>query len=162
GELKLPSAAPLRAAGRVTIEEPGAPTKIDYDIQSGEQGVVAEVSSLTRLDQPRRLREQVDARFGGEVASRARYDAVKDGVDAEVRVNLVDNRHPSLNAQRLDVAAMARGRASEPNLELLANLTGARSGARTWSRLRVHARGTSEELDVRAQAYGEKPDRIDL
>jgi len=79
-----------------------------------------------------------------------------------VRVNLTDIRHPSLNANRLDVAAHARGRASEPNLELLANLTGLRAGNRTWSRLRVHALGTSDEVDVRAQAYGNKPDRVDV
>ena len=62
---------------------------------------------------------------------------------------MTDIRHPSVRAGRLDVAAMARGRASEPNLELLANLTGVRAGDRTWSRLRVHALGTSDEFLAR-------------
>ena len=162
GKLALPSEAPLATSGRMTIDEPGAPTKIDYDVQSGDRGVVAEVSSLTQLDGPRRLRELSGARVRGEVASRARYDAVNDQVDAELRVNLTDIRHPQLDANRFDVAAHARGRASEPHLELLANLTGVRSGNRSWSRLRVHALGTSEEVDVRAQAYGNKPDRVEL
>lgn len=162
GKLALPSEAPITTSGRVTISEPGAPTKIDYDVQSGDKGVVANVSSMTQIDQPRRLRELSGARFSGEVASRARYDAVSDQVDAEVRVNLTDIRHPQINANRLDVAAHARGRASEPNLELLANLTGVRSGNRTFSRVRVHALGTSDEVDVSAQVYGNKPDRVDL
>jgi len=162
GKLALPSEAPVNTSGRVTIDEPGAPTKIDYDVQSGDQGVVANVASMTQLDQPKRLRELSGARFTGEVATRARYDAVKDEVDAELRVNLADIRHASVNANRLDVAARAQGRASEPNLELLANLTGVRAGNRTWSRLRVHALGSSDEIDVRAQAYGKKPDRVDV
>jgi autotransporter translocation and assembly factor TamB len=162
GKLDLPSEAPLATSGRATISEPGAPTQIDYEVHSGERGVVATVSSLTRVDQPQRLREQTGARVAGEIASRARYDAVHDLVDAEVRVNLTDIRHPEFRANRLDVAAMARGRASAPHLELLANVTGARAGTRTWSRLRVHAIGTSAEFDVRAQAHGNKPDRIDV
>jgi translocation and assembly module TamB len=161
GKLELPSEAPLATTGRATIDEPGAPTQIDYEIRSGERGIIANVSSMTRVDQPKRLRDLSGARATGEVASRARYDAVHDLVDAEVRVNLTDIRHPDLKANRLDVAAMARGRASAPDLELLANLTGVQAGTRSWSRLRVHARGTSEALDVRAQAYGNKPDRID-
>jgi autotransporter translocation and assembly factor TamB len=162
GKLDMPSEAPLATAGRLTINEPGAPTQIDYDVHSGDRGIIAIVSSMTRVDQPQRLREQSGARVTGEVASRARYDAVHDLVDAEVRVNLTDIRHPDVKANRLDVAARARGRASAPDLELLANLTGVRAGNRTWSRLRVHALGTSEALDVRAQAYGKKPDKVDV
>jgi autotransporter translocation and assembly factor TamB len=162
GKLDLPNEAPLAATGRVTISEPGAPTQLDYEVHSGDRGVVAVVSSMTRVDQPQRLREQSGARVSGEVASRARYDTVHDLVDAEMRVNLTDIRHPELKATRLDVSARARGRASAPDLELLANLTGVRAGNRTWSRVRVHALGTSDELDVRAQAYGKKPDKIDV
>lgn len=162
GKLDLPSAAPLATSGSMTIKEPGAPTQIDYEIHSGDRGIVAVVSSMTRVDQPQRLREQSGARVSGEIASRARYDSVHDLVDAEVRVNLTDIRHPDVKANRLDVAARANGRASAPGLELLANLTGVRAGNRTWSRVRVHALGTSEELDVSAQAYGKKPDKVDV
>jgi translocation and assembly module TamB len=160
GRLQMPKDAPLTTAGALEIGEPGAATKIDYDVHSSPAGVVANVASLTKVEKPPRLREMSGAQLTGEIASRARYDAVADRVDAELRINVTDIRHPQLRAARLDVAAMARGRASEPKLELLANLVDAASGGRKFPRVRVHALGTSEELNVRAQVYGDQPDAV--
>src|SRR5690606_19440568 len=152
----------LVTRGRVQLDEPGAPTRLDYDVRSDGRGVVADVSSLTTVDDPPRLRELAGMRLSGEVASRAHLDTAADEVDAALRAHLVDLRHPSLKASRLDVAAHARGRASAPDLELLAHLTGVSAGPRTWSRLRVHALGTPDELNVEARAYGDAPDQVDL
>jgi autotransporter translocation and assembly factor TamB len=163
GDAKMPNDAPLTTQGRVEITEPGAPTQIDYDVTSGDAGVVATLSSLTRVDKPARLRELGGGLvMTGEVASRARYDTAADQVDAEVRINMTDVRHPQARAARLDVAAMARGRASAPNLELLANVTGIAAGSRKFARVRLHALGTSEELKVGAQMYGNRPDKVDF
>jgi translocation and assembly module TamB len=162
GQLKMPSDAPLTTAGVIEIAEAGAPTTIDYDVTSSDAGVIAKVSSLTKVDKPPRLREASGAQLSGEIASRAHYDASRDVLDAEVRVNMTDLRHPELRAARLDVAALARGKASRPDLELLVNLTGVRAQDRRFSRVRVHALGTSEELKVGAQAYGTKPDKVDF
>jgi translocation and assembly module TamB len=161
GQLQMPAGAPLAARGKVQITEPGAPTDIDYDFQSRQAGPTITVSSLTRLQRPPRLAELSDGlQLTGEVASRAHYDASADQIDAEVRVDLQDLRHPQLRATRLDVAAHARGRASAPDLELLANLTGVVAGERKWSRVRVHTLGTSELFSVDARAYGNRPDEI--
>lgn len=162
GSLNLPTDAPLVTRGRVQLDEPGAATRLDYDVRADGRGVLADVSSLTTVDDPPRLRELAGVRLSGEIASRAHLDTTADEVDAELRVNLVDLRHPSLKASRLDVAAHARGRASAPDLELLAHLTGVSAGPRTWSRLRVHALGTPDELNVEARAYGDAPDQVDL
>jgi translocation and assembly module TamB len=161
GQLQMPAGAALATRGKVQISEPGAPTDIEYDFQAREAGPTVNLSSLTRLQRPARLRELSDGmQLTGEVASRAHYDAGADQVDAEVRVNLQDLRHPQLRATRLDVAAHARGRASAPDLELLANLTGVVAGDRKWSRVRVHTLGTSELFSVDARAYGNRPDEI--
>jgi translocation and assembly module TamB len=162
GRMKLPSDAALTTAGVIEIAEAGAPTTIDYELTSSDAGMVANVNSHTLVDKPPRLREASGAQLKGEIASRAHYDATSDQLDAELRVNLTDLRHPQLRAARLDVAAMARGKASTPDLELLVNLTGIRAKERRFSRLRVHALGTSEELKVGAQVYGTKPDKVDL
>src|SRR5688500_7182017 len=50
GNVKMPSDAPFTTQGRVEITEPGAPTHIDYDVTSGDAGVVATLSSLTTVD----------------------------------------------------------------------------------------------------------------
>jgi translocation and assembly module TamB len=163
GNVEMPSDAPLTTRGRVEITEPGAPTHIDYDVTAGDAGVVATLSSLTKVDKPARLRELGGGLvLTGEVASRAHYDAATDQVDAEVRINMTDVRHPQARAARFDVAAMARGRASAPNLELLANVTGIALGTRKFARVRVHALGTSEELNVGAQVFGNRPDKVDV
>jgi translocation and assembly module TamB len=163
GKLKLPNDAPLDTQGRVEIAEPGAPTQIDYAVKSGERGMVATLSSLTQLNRPERLMALSGGlKLTGDIASRAHYDAIADQVDAEVRVNVQDIRHPGVRANRLDVAARARGKASAPDLELLMNLSGVTAGERKLSRVRIHALGTSEELSVAAQAYGNSPDEISL
>jgi translocation and assembly module TamB len=161
GKLKLPSDAPLSTQGQVDITEPGAPTHIDYEVTSDERGAVATLSSLTKLNRPKRIEALSGGlRLTGDVASRAHYDAVNDQVDAEVRVNVQDIRHPDLRANRFDLSALARGKASAPDLELLLNLTGVSAGERKFSRVRVHAIGSSEELSVGAQAYGNAPDEV--
>lgn len=163
GQLKLPNDAPLSTRGQVEISEPGAPTQIEYDVTSGERGAVATLSSMTRLNRPARLQTLSGGLLlTGEVASRARYDQVQDAVDAELRVNAQDMRHPDVRANRLDVAARATGKASAPDLELLLNLTGVSAGERKLSRVRVHALGTSEQLKVGAQLYGNAPDEVKL
>jgi translocation and assembly module TamB len=163
GKLKLPNGAPQSTEGQIEIDEPGAPTRIDYDVKSGTEGAIASLSSMTRLNRPERVKTLSGGLvLTGEVASRASYDQVKDLVDAEVRVNVQDMRHPDVRANRLDVAAMARGAASAPDLELLLNLTGVTAGNRKFSRVRVHALGTSDELKVGAQAYGNSPDEINV
>jgi translocation and assembly module TamB len=163
GSVKMPADAPLHTLGRVEISEPGAPTQIDFDVTSGDAGVVATLSSLTKVDKPARLRALGGGLvLTGEVASRAHYDAAADQVDAELRINMTDVRHPQARAARLDMSAMARGRASAPSLELLANVTGIAAGTRKFARVRVHALGTSEELNVGAQVYGNRPDKVDF
>ncbi|HWO10459.1 MAG TPA: hypothetical protein VNN80_13300, partial [Polyangiaceae bacterium] len=162
GELELPSGAPLATRGKVAIAEPGAATDIDYQVTLAEQGPVATIDSLTRLARPARLREiAAGLQLSGEVASHTRYDATREQIDAELRVNVMDVRAPGARAARVDLAAMARGSLNEPNLELLLNMTDATAAERSWSKLRVHALGTSDELAVQAQAYGDAPREID-
>jgi hypothetical protein len=161
GQLQMPAQAPLTTHGKLQIAEPGAPTDIDYEVQANAAGPAVNVTSMTRLTRPARLQDLSGGmQLTGEVASRARYDAGADQVDAELRVNLQDIRHPQLRATRLDVAAHARGRASAPDLELLANLTGVTAGGRKFSRVRLHTLGTSQEFAVDAHAYGTRPDEI--
>ena len=77
-------------------------------------------------------------------------------------MRLQDLRHPTLKARELNASALARGSLAAPALELLANLTGVTSNERTWSRVRVSANGTAEQLAVKAQAWGDKPDLVEL
>jgi translocation and assembly module TamB len=162
GRLELPAEAPVATQGKIAILEAGAPTNVEYRVTLAEAGPIANVNSLTRLAKPKRLGELAfGIELSGEVASRARYDATRNQVDAELRVNVVNVRSPEARAARVDLAAMARGSATAPNLELLLNVTGARAADRSWSRLRVHALGTSDELNVTARAYGNAPDEID-
>lgn len=163
GRFQMPAEAPLAAQGKIAIMEAGAPTDVDYRVTLADAGLIANVDSLTRLAKPARLSALAGGlELSGEIASRARYDASQNQVDAEVRVNVVNVRSPDVRAARVDLAAMARGSATAPNLELLLNVTGARAAERAWSKLRVHALGTSDELNVTAQAYGNAPDQIDV
>ena len=163
GQLDLPSGAPLATRGKIEIAEAGAPTDIDYRMTLADAGPIVDIDSLTRLAKPARLAALAGGlQLSGQVASRTHYDAAQGRVDAELRVNVVDVRSPSARAARVDLAAMARGSATAPDLELLLNVTGARAAERVWSKLRVHALGTSEELNVAAQAYGNAPDEIDV
>src|SRR5690606_14140944 len=52
GSLNLPADAPLVTHGRVQLEEPGAATRLDYDVRADGRGVLADVSSLTTVDDP--------------------------------------------------------------------------------------------------------------
>ncbi len=161
GKLHMPASGPLATQGRLQIAEPGAPTDIDFDVRSGDDGTVADVKSLTRITRPRRLRQLAGgAQLTGEIASKAHYDASRDQLDAELRASLSDLRHPQGRAAQLDLSALARGRASAPNLELLMNVTGVSAGERKWSRVRLHARGTSEQIVLDARAYGDRPDEV--
>lgn len=162
GRLELPAEAPITTQGKLAIFEAGAPTDVDYRVTLADAGPIASVDSLTRLAQPARLRQLTGGLdLTGEIASHARYDAGQNHVDAELRVNVLNVRSPAARAARVDLAAMARGSATAPNLELLLNVTGLRAAERAWSRVRVHALGTSDELNVTAQAYGNAPDEID-
>ena len=162
GRIEMPAAAPLSTQGKVAIAEAGAPTDIDYHVTLSDAGPIARVDSLTRLSRPARLRQlSGGVQLSGEIASHTRYDAPQNRVDAELRANVVDVRAANARAARVDLAAMARGSLDAPNLELLLNVTGARAAERAWSKVRVHALGTSDELDVKAEAYGDAPDQID-
>lgn len=162
GKVRLPTNQPISATGSVEIAEEGAPTHIEYDVRSGDAGVLAKLSSKTRVSRPPRVRELLGLMATGAVETRATFDSAADQLDAEVTVRLSDIRHPALKARELHASALARGSATAPALELLANLTGVTASERTWTRVRLSAKGTAEQVAVSARAWGDKPDLVEL
>ena len=161
GELDVPPEQPLRTTGTLNIEEPGAHTRVNYDVQARDAGVTATVTSNTELSQSARLRALADLRANGRLTTRASYDGARDRLDAEVGVALRDVQHPAVRAARLNASVSAHGPASAPQLELELGARKVQVSDRSFPRVWLTARGTPERLQVAAHARGGRPEHID-
>jgi len=161
GELQLPDEQPLRTTGTVNIDEPGARTRISYDVRARDAGVTAELTSKTELARPARLRALLDLRASGTLTTRVRYDGAADQLDAKLGLALRGVQHPAGNAARVDATLSARGRTSAPQLALDLGAGRVQVADRSFARVWLTARGTPERLALAAHATGGKPERID-
>lgn len=162
GEIEMPSKRPLVTQGTLDIAEPGAATRLLYDVQSGDKGLLAKVSSTTEIDRPARVQELAGLSATGDITTQARYDSAADRLDAKVDVRLRDVRHPQLSVRQITASVAAEGSAELPTVQLRASLGQVKAAGRVFSRMLLTAQGTPERLEVGASVFGKNPDRVDL
>lgn len=162
GELGLPEEQPLYTKGTLTFAEPGADTRIDYRLSSGESGSIAQLFATVALDRPRRLREQLGLQARGSLELRADLDTAADQLDARLAMKLRGVHHAAARAERVDAQLSARGRLSAPDLSLRADARGLEAAGRLLQHLRLDARGTPERISLTAHGSGPNPERVEL
>ncbi len=162
GELGMPAEQPLYTKGTLTLNEPGASTRIDYRLSSDESGSLAQLFATVQLDRPRRLREQLGAEARGSLELRADLDTAAERVDARLAMKLRGVSHPAARAGRVDAQLTARGSLNAPDLTLRADLRELEAAGRQLQHLRINARGTPERIALRAHATGRNPERLEL
>jgi translocation and assembly module TamB len=163
GQLELPSQAPLTTRGTITLQEPGAPARIEYRVTSGPQGVVADVGASAKLDRPARVRQLSGGLvLRGDVEAMAHFDSTKNIVEGRVELGLDDLAHPSFRARRVDAVIKAQGPLNSPSFVLEADLRRVVAAERSLARVQLLASGTTKEIDVKSRLIGKDPARIDL
>jgi translocation and assembly module TamB len=163
GKLDLPRNGPVITRGTLTISEPGAPARVEYEVVSGPEGVIADVGASAKLDRSERVKKLSGGLvLTGELEALAHYDSAKDRLEAKVELGLDDLVHPSIRARRVDAVITAQGTTAAPELQIEADLRRVIAADRTLSRVTLLATGTPTELDVRGRVQGKHPARVDL
>lgn len=163
GELSMPDDRPLSTQGTLDIQEPGAPTLIDYSVESRESGARLRFSSATRLSRPARLEELSGGLLAtGTVNTSGELDSGSERLDVSLDVNLSEVQHPQARAQSVRARGRARGLLALPELDVQAQARGISVADREIAALDVTARGSPRELRVSAVATGTDPRRVTL
>lgn len=164
GKLVQPAGGALSTEGTANIEEPGAPTRIAYDVQvGGSGGTIAEARLNTRFAGPSRLAGLVPGlSLGGTIDAQARVEPDADRLNATVNANLSQLRQGTTSVQRLTVKASAAGSLSAPSLQARLQAAGVSAGERRLKLVDVTASGTQKRLNVGATIDGKDPDRVQL
>jgi hypothetical protein len=77
----------LRTRGELRVHEPGAATRVDYQLGYDAPSQF-EARSRTELEHPARLRELAELTIDGEVEARVRYDLERQNLAFEVLANV--------------------------------------------------------------------------
>src|SRR5690606_28776334 len=100
GTLEMPG-DDLRTQGALTVSEPGAPLTLEYEVESGAGGVIADVSTSAELRRPERL-ASLGIHTNGKLSGTAHYESQKDRLDAALTLALDNVSHPAFRARRLN------------------------------------------------------------
>lgn len=155
GEVSLPEREPVVTTGSLDIDEPGAPTQIQYRVHVGDSGTRASWTSNSRLNRPGRLAELASGlQVEGTLTTSGNFDGVGEQIDAIFDVELRQIEHPTVNVRRSSVSGYARGPLASPALEVSARLRGVSALGRELDSVRLLARGDPTQLNLRSLATG--------
>jgi hypothetical protein len=163
GTLAMPSGEPVFTAGSADIAEPGAATRVEYQVRAETPGVRVRATSRTLLEESPRVTSLTGGlTTSGVVEASAEYDGGAGTLNAGLSAKLRDVRHPSLRASRLDATASASGNMSSPKLTATLSTRGLVALDRAFPNARVTAEGTPDRVAVNARLIGGVPELIEV
>jgi hypothetical protein len=155
----MPSGEPVFTAGSADIAEPGAATRVEYQVRAETPGVRVRATSRTLLEESPRVTSLTGGlTTSGVVEASAEYDGGAGTLNAGLSAKLRDVRHPSLRASRLDATASASGNMSSPKLTATLSTRGLVALDRAFPNARVTAEGTPDRVAVNARLIGGVPE----
>ena len=155
GHAETTAPVPWRARGKLRIEEPGAPSTLDYEADANAGDPSVRVSSVTTLDHPARLAELVPGLgVRGRVQSQTRLSLGSRRLWLDARASLPELRTPSASAERVELSARAEGAIARPELAIEAKVARLAVGKHVYRQGRLRASGTSARLRLDARTDG--------
>ncbi len=150
GEFSRDERGPLRVAGRLGIDEPGAPTSIDYDLALGSRSWL-EASSQTWLTRPARLVELSGVSVAGVLETRLRIDLDRKRLAGSLNAALPRVVQGRNHVEQLRVQASISGSPAAPELEVSADAARVVALERRFenARVRIARLGLAPELSLK-------------
>ncbi len=153
GTLRRGAEGELLASGKLHIDEPGAPSDIDYRVSfaDGASEVRAVISS--ELSEPPRLSARVPGLgVTGHMAGNVRLALGTQRIRADASAHLANVSAPAFQASAVRLEASARGSLEAPQLDLRATFGALTLQGRTYRDGTLHASGTPQRLAVTASS----------